>query len=310
MPALLLTTVGSNLAVTGLINVNGRVVSQRLLDYTSLAGLVPTAVPEDSPWVASEDCNHERVARIFHALAKASERLRNYYKTLAPRSLPGLGVAPHFTKFTDANNVSYDITYLERLVDTPDSQHRTVYVADCKPIDGGDTIRSVVKFTPSYNEHLHRAMEKIQGAPRLLYCSRSSSVGNLWVVVMHYIDQTGKPSTVSPEVFQRLGTKIQKMHHDQYVFGDLRRPNILIDENGELLVIDYDWSGRVGKKVYPRSINKWGIHWPTGVNPGATILIAHDVKNLLELEKDLVSNKRGIEQVEDANSPAAPKKLA
>ncbi|KAJ6463761.1 hypothetical protein DFH09DRAFT_1346996 [Mycena vulgaris] len=58
LPSLLISTVGSEMAVTGLITIRGVVVSQRLLNYTSLVGLVPTALPDNSPWVSPEDYHH------------------------------------------------------------------------------------------------------------------------------------------------------------------------------------------------------------------------------------------------------------
>ncbi|KAJ6571016.1 hypothetical protein DFH09DRAFT_833952, partial [Mycena vulgaris] len=276
MPALLLTTVGSELAVTGLINLNGTIISQRLLDYTPLTGRLPTAVPPDSRFVTWEDYEHYRVARILQALDICFRALDKYYSELSPRPAHPLGAAPHFTMFATKGK-TYAISYLERLVDDPNSQHRTIFVGDCT--SGDQTIRCVIKFTSSYNATVHRHMEELEGAPPLLYCAQEPSVGNLWVAIMHYVDQPSERVTVSPQAFQRLRDRVASVHKKGYVFGDLRRPNILIDDKDELLVIDYDWSGPAKHKLYPRTLNT-KIAWADGVEPGLPIEAAHDLGHL------------------------------
>jgi hypothetical protein len=44
--------------------------------------------------------------------------------------------------------------------------------------------RCVVKFTSSYSEPAHRLMHSLDAAPRLLHCSRASTVGNMFVVMV------------------------------------------------------------------------------------------------------------------------------
>ncbi|KAJ6576866.1 hypothetical protein DFH09DRAFT_837411, partial [Mycena vulgaris] len=271
-----LTTVGSELAVTGLINLNGTIISQRLLDYTPLTGRLPTAVPPDSRFVTWEDYEHYRVARILQALDICFRTLDKYYSELSPRPAHPLGAAQHFTMFATKGK-TYAISYLERLVDDPNSQHRTIFVGDCT--SGDQTIRCVIKFTSSYNATVHRHMEELEGAPPLLYCAQEPSVGNLWVAIMHYVDQPSERVTVSPQAFQRLRDRVASVHKKGYVFGDLRRPNILIDDKDELLVIDYDWSGPAKHKLYPRTLNT-KIAWADGVEPGLPIEAAHDLGHL------------------------------
>ncbi|KAJ6468954.1 hypothetical protein DFH09DRAFT_955396 [Mycena vulgaris] len=314
MPSLLISTVGSEMAVTGLITIRGVVVSQRLLNYTSLVGLVPTALPDNCPWVSPEDYHHACVARIFRALTRAIDALVEYYAELEPppeEPIPCLmGPAPHFNKFISSENITYAIMYTKRFVNRRDSLNRTVYLAICTPDNGGNPIQCVVKFATSYSVELHQRMAEKLAAPKLLYWSKESSVGGLHVIIMQYIDQADR-SKVLPEAFQQLQNVVTEMHRDGYVFGDLRLPNILIGDDGGLLVIDYDWSGK-GERFYPRNLNLQ-VRWPKGVGGGKRILPEHDRAQLLSLEEFLCvapSNKRAITDVEDPESGAAPKKLA
>ncbi|KAJ6537543.1 hypothetical protein DFH09DRAFT_1090897 [Mycena vulgaris] len=314
MPSLLISTVGSEMAVTGLITIRGVVVSQRLLNYTSLVGLVPTALPYNSPWVSPEDYHHACVARIFRALTQAIDALVEYYAELEPPSeepIPCLmGPAPHFSKFISSENITYTISYTKRFVNRRNSLNRTVYLAICTPNNGGNPIQCVVKFATSYSVELHRRMAEKLAAPKLLYWSKESSVGGLHVIIMQYIDQENR-FKVLPEAFQQLQNVVAEMHRDGYVFGDLRLPNILIGGDGGLLVIEYDWSGK-GERFYPRNLNL-EVHWPKGVGRGKRIMPEHDRAQLLSLEEFLcvpASNKRAITDVEDPESAAATRKLA
>ncbi|KAJ6501824.1 hypothetical protein DFH09DRAFT_850861, partial [Mycena vulgaris] len=277
LPSFLLTTVGSNIAVTGLINLKGMVVSQRLTDYIPLGGTVPTSLPLNSPFVDPQDNHHAIIARLLRSLSTCAESLAQYYVNLSIEPRHKLSPPPHFEQFTSSKK-SYEISYIERLVDDRNNQHRTVYVAEVK--NGAESQLCVVKFTASYNVELHQLLAKEKAAPELLYCSQESSVGNLWVVVMQYIPQTRKAP--ASNAFEKLRTTVNKMHAKQFVFGDLRQPNVLIDQDGSLLLIDFDWSGRVGTKHYPMRINK-SLDWPIGVEGGGEITREHDLSNLEKL---------------------------
>ncbi|KAJ6580104.1 hypothetical protein DFH09DRAFT_1077012 [Mycena vulgaris] len=304
LPSFLLTTVGSNIAVTGLINLKGMVVSQHLTDYIPLGGTVPTSLPLNSPFVDPQDNHHAIIARLLRSLSTCAESLAQYYVNLSIEPRHKLSPPPHFEQFTSSKK-SYEISYIERLVDDRNNQHRTVYVAEVK--NGAESQLCVVKFTASYNVELHQLVAKEKAAPGLLYCSQESSVGNLWVVVMQYIPQTRKAP--ASNAFEKLRTTVNKMHAKQFVFGDLRQPNVLIDQDGSLLLIDFDWSGRVGTKHYPMRINK-SLDWPIGVEGGGEITREHDLSNLEKLE-NAFNNKRGIEEVEDASArPSGGKKMS
>lgn len=79
-----------------------------------------------------------------------------------------------------------------------------------------------------------------------------------------------------------FGNAVAKFHSENYVHGDLREPNILIDSSGQLLAIDFDWAGKQGTVVYPVTIND-EITWPVGVEGGEKIRKEHDQEMLAQL---------------------------
>ena len=92
---------------------------------------------------------------------------------------------------------------------------------------------------------------------------------------------------------------LTKLHGARLVYGDMRRPNIMVvkkpkcqnDDDGEDsdsdldewrgLLIDFDWSGRVGVVKYPPTLNTCGeIKWAKGVEPATAIRPKHDLDML------------------------------
>jgi hypothetical protein len=144
----------------------------------------------------------------------------------------------------------------------------------------------VVKFCEQYGEDAHRMLADAGLAPKLHYCSEV--VGGVYMVVMEQVDGRDSyiefrhrdlPRTVLDDVKRALGN----LHDAQLVYGDMRRPNVMVvkktksrkddgDGEGEYdddewrgLLIDFDWSGRVGVAKYPPTLNTCGeIKWTKG----------------------------------------------
>ena len=164
----------------------------------------------------------------------------------------------------------------------------------------------VVKFVQRYGVEPHELLATEGMAPRLLYCglldgktdardgeSRargSTGAGGLYVgpirmVVVEYIEGTTlDKARNAPEDIKRKIEKIVKTLHDhQFVFGDLRTPNIMIT-GSKVYFIDFDWSGKVGEARYPLNLSV-RVRWPKipqylELKP---ILVEHDLFMLSEL---------------------------
>uniref|UniRef100_T1J201 KY-like immunoglobulin-like domain-containing protein n=1 Tax=Strigamia maritima TaxID=126957 RepID=T1J201_STRMM len=59
----------------------------------------------------------------------------------------------------------------------------------------------------------------------------------------------------SNEIKTQLRNVLDALHEGGFVFGDLRPPNILMDEKSRVNLIDFDWSGRDGVDRYPELVN-------------------------------------------------------
>ena len=77
-----------------------------------------------------------------------------------------------------------------------------------------------------------------------------------------------------------------KVLHD-FVFGDLRLPNVIVMKNQEIMLVDFHWAGKHGTSQYPLLMSP-NIQWPAGVGPLSIMDKRHDnamLKQLLEFVK-------------------------
>jgi hypothetical protein len=240
------------------------------------------------------------VAKVFDAVARAVKALGRDYFFLDPESRPefrspSLTYLPNspFPAIGSSFKFKERFMYERRL---RDSYRRSLFLAEYQ----GRTV--VVKFCERYGEDAHRMLADAGLAPRLHYCSKV--VGGLFMVVMEQVygrDSYSEfryrdlPQSVLGDIEGALG----KLHDAQLVYGDMRRPNIMVvkkskcrndDENSDSdsdedgwrgLLIDFDWSGRVGVVKYPPTLNTCGeIKWAKGLAPASAIRPKHDLDML------------------------------
>jgi hypothetical protein len=237
------------------------------------------------------------VAKVFDAVARAVRALGRQFFFLDPESppkfrlpsptyLPNSPFLGNRSSFKFKERFMYERRHL-------DSYRRSLFLAEYE----GKTV--VVKFCERYGEDAHRALADAGLAPRLHYCSKV--VGGVFMVVMDFVDSRDAynefkhrdlPRTVLDDVKRALG----KLHDAQLVYGDMRRPNIMVvktpksrddDSEGEDveewrgLLVDFDWSGQVGVVKYPPTLNTSGeIRWAKGVEPAEEIKQKHDLDML------------------------------
>lgn len=48
---------------------------------------------------------------------------------------------------------------------------------------------------------------------------------------------------------------IDKLHGSDYVFGDLRPPNVVFSW-GKAFLVDFDWAGKYGEAFYPTELEE------------------------------------------------------
>lgn len=120
-----------------------------------------------------------------------------------------------------------------------------------------DNMQIVVKFVDRYGRVVHEFLAECGYAPRLWYCGPLSllqtalpplpstprlSFGPLQMVVMDYVKPLSRdlPQMVHPQIEQIL----TELHRNRYVFGDLRQPNIILNQVNKIQLIDFDWAGQ------------------------------------------------------------------
>ncbi|KAG0702543.1 hypothetical protein DFH29DRAFT_875082 [Suillus ampliporus] len=277
-PAFLLVHAGPWLAVLGAV-LTEKCVVQRLTDFI---------------WIPAHSAIDRgqclRVARVMHALRESVVQLKDWYDGVFKHQEPlyDLSRPVRHSRFfptpdtyiCDGNPVRF--SYQEPLESYPSC---VTYLAKTA---GADPINVVVKFVCEYGEDVHKVMAEAGFAPKLLYygpiniTSHMPSYGTLRMVVMEYVDgTTAYSSSKLPENYHHDLTKaINYCHAQGFVFGDLRKPNVMITKDDKVQLIDFDWAGREGEVRYPISISR-GIDWPEGVRGNGHILKKHDRDMLL-----------------------------
>jgi hypothetical protein len=214
------------------------------------------------------------VAKVFGAVARAVSALQREYFFLRPQSDPEFRL-PSPTYLPDSPFAG-SLVFEDRFMYEgrhPDSYRRSLFLAEY----GGKAV--VVKFCERYSEVAHRLLSDMGLAPTLHYCSRV--VGGVFMVVMDLVDGQeahsqfryhALPQTVLDDVKRALGI----LHDAKLVYGDMRRPNIMVvkkpesrgddgekEDSGEWrgLLVDFDWSGQVGVVKYPPTLTNRSTIW-------------------------------------------------
>lgn len=88
-------------------------------------------------------------------------------------------------------------------------------------------------------------------------------------------------------VVHRVREAVEVLHSHNYVFGDLRRPNIIQTKDG-MMLIDLDWVNIEGKARHPADISlDGGIPWHPEVKRGSLIKKEHDLYMITVLQSSL-----------------------
>ncbi|KAG6371097.1 hypothetical protein JVT61DRAFT_10638 [Boletus reticuloceps] len=123
---------------------------------------------------------------------------------------------------------------------------RHVYLASSS---GGDL---VVKLSRSYSPELHALCARLGYAPKLYAYERLA--GGIIAVAMEYVNGEMLAPTSDPALQVKWITTLQgvvgNMHENEFVHGDLRPPNIMVVKD-EVMLLDFDWGGKVGEARYP-----------------------------------------------------------
>ncbi|KAF8433686.1 hypothetical protein L210DRAFT_3649505 [Boletus edulis BED1] len=159
-------------------------------------------------------------------------RLRRYHDSLSP---PPTG---------DSSSSQYIEFQMKEFIAKDVKRH--VYLASSS---SGDL---VVKLTRSYSPELHAFCARFGHAPKLYAYERLA--GGIIAVAMEYVNGEMLAPTSDPTLQVKWITTLQSivgnMHENEFVHGDLRPPNIMVVKD-EVMLLDFDWGGKVGEARYP-----------------------------------------------------------
>lgn len=143
----------------------------------------------------------------------------------------------------------------------------------------------IVKFTRRYCEQVHQLMANHHYAPCLHSVQQISAEWKM--IVMDYIPHYLNYFRIFNKVDNDLKTTFRQqlleildiLHRNNYLHGDLRRPNILLtlDPDPHVYVIDFDWSGTIGTVAYPDNIDLGNFPWVL-VEDLPWVTIKHDTE--------------------------------
>ncbi|KAF8269755.1 hypothetical protein EI94DRAFT_1573118 [Lactarius quietus] len=262
-PTIIISMAGPRVCVAGGIYVTGAVVQPLTTGFI---------------WVGPMTCSDVRrrhVERLFTALRKTLGEFSDYYKGLsglvrgAPkdvqRQVSGFPPITHY----DTDGGADTFTYLERLA--PWNEDKLVF----KARRDKDDVLLVVKFTSIYNDKAHKLLAKSGYAPKLYHFSQLDSCG-LYLVVMQHVEGKHPLCKLTDEQRKMVRGALTVLHGNHIVFGDLRAPNIIVEnEGGRIKLVDFDECGEEDRGTYPFGINM-NLTWAEGVGAGNIMCREHD----------------------------------
>ena len=225
-----------------------------------------------------EDSRVYHNARVLIALRKCLVKLRDFYLGLQDVP-PFIANKPHPRYFpypTSFRAQDGSLTRFRYLTSLEDNAACVTYLAEIPDETDmtGSPVKVVVKFVARYGKEVHEFLARNGFAPTLRHsgrlpesklsgilpgpaqyappglCLRSD---RMHMVVMDYIHPRPNPP---PDVREQIRAILILLHSEGYVFGDLRKQNIIFDADGKVKFIDFDWCGRYNMNIRDEKLPK------------------------------------------------------
>lgn len=230
-----------------------------------------------------DDQTATQVARAFGALRLAFEQIKSHYERLISNKYAPLPDAdsvafPYMDYYTkDGNRVQF--TYQARF-----SNEKLIFIA--KTSDGA---KLFIKFTRKYSVDAHRYCSDKGFAPRL-HAVEKLPGGWLMVVMDHLVlpYELVSDLPLDPKLAARLRNAVVQLHNGGFVHGDIRAVNLMAYRNGDqeqggVMILDFDWAGADGTAKYPANVNTISIWRPEAAIDGKPIMKSHDLAMLEQI---------------------------
>ncbi|KAK0477006.1 hypothetical protein IW261DRAFT_1552020 [Armillaria novae-zelandiae] len=300
-PTLVLAGGGPNLALLGVVWTD-RFIVQHITDIFFIAQA--TTSPDEQIY---------RLARLFTAIRSSLKELDEYYECINAQptiplqpNIPHHRFFPHVTSFlSHETNEVVKFRYISA-IDDEDSTNLIFRIET----EEEEPCPLIVKFSDRYGYAAHQCLAECGFAPKLFYYGlidgktdvlsggsdavtgkiRSDAgglyTGPMHMIVMEYVDGKNAaqiPDTEWPDdAFEMVKAAVDKLHEGGFVFGDLRRPNVMFtrhEHDWRTYLVDFDWSGLEGEVFYPPGLSERPI-WAKGVVSFQKIEKEHDLEML------------------------------
>uniref|UniRef100_T1IP58 Protein kinase domain-containing protein n=1 Tax=Strigamia maritima TaxID=126957 RepID=T1IP58_STRMM len=165
-----------------------------------------------------------------------------------------------------------EIEYIKKM--KLESTFPLVYEAKLKRKEINDK-HVIIKFTRNYSKEVHDLCAHANYAPTMLYYEENSSYN---IVVYEYFSGRELDDQSKEAVKAELRKALNYLHDRKKVFGDFRKPNILVNEDGpprRICLIDFDWSGTEDVDTYPEFVNR-ELPFHSECEYGNVLKIKHD----------------------------------
>lgn len=187
--------------------------------------------------------HYRRIARLFYIFGNCLTTL--FIPSMPLTSTENPCYFPHVNSFPLNNSIT-PFRYL-RPMDPSD----TLYVTFLAETTDPRHTRIVVKFVEQYGSEVHQLRADASLAPKLLYhgpldsSTGAPSYGGLRMVVTEEVEGINAfdlyRDQEAPKPFlDSVREAVKVLHEHGFVFGDLRRQNIMVTPNGQVKLIDFD----------------------------------------------------------------------
>ncbi|KAH9918650.1 uncharacterized protein B0H18DRAFT_1030201 [Fomitopsis serialis] len=98
--------------------------------------------------------------------------------------------------------------------------------------------------------------------------------------------QSRPPVPFPDTIWDDVGRALNALHAEDWVFGDLRIPNVMCvpTESGmHAKLVDFDWAGKHGIDRYPATMNVGSMDWTPGMDRYEIMKKHHDLQMLRRL---------------------------
>ncbi|QRV79847.1 adaptin amino-terminal region protein [Ceratobasidium sp. AG-Ba] len=277
-PSLLIAVAGPWMCILGAVYLD-HVVVQQLTDYVWL-GHHP-----------QQEIHLRRLTRLFCAARDSIVQLSNYYASISgtpPRPPDRERFFPHVRQYSTPGGGVIAFSYTG-FIDTPTKPVFTAVTESGKDI--------VVKFAERYNIEAHRTLADKALAPAILSYEPPTHSRGFHCIIMERVQSVSLHRWYAVHTTKAglqgarkdVQTALDTLHSRDWVFGDLRTPNVLVigEENSTHgMLVDFDWCGQNGVARYPATMNDdLKIGWPEGAERRSIMMKEHDLYMFKKLFK-------------------------